>query len=103
MFETRTLAVTLSGLDTLLVLEDGAGLAVDDVLEIEGERMAIVQVVTANSFEVLRLAPPVVPHVMGVSVYQLPNPDNNAQLNTQFIDPLHRGWMQVKGVWVHGI
>lgn len=101
MLETpATLNLALAPGDSVVALNNGRDLAVADLLEIDTERMVIDQVVSQNNYH---LAEPVTQaHAINALVYQLPNPYNQAQLNTGFIDPESRGWFQVGGVWVHG-
>lgn len=86
--------------DSVVALDNGRDLAVADILDIDNERVLIDQVVSANNYHLAQPARQA--HLVGALVYQLPNPNNQVQLNTPWLDPENKGWQPVGGVWVRG-
>jgi hypothetical protein len=84
--------------DSVIALNNGRDIGVDDVLEIDGERFQVAQVISLNNYGTT--VPAAKAHAVNAVVYNLPNPTNQKQLNSVWIGPAPGGWAPSGGVWV---
>jgi hypothetical protein len=105
MLNTPGLLVSaLAPEDNLVALNNARALAVADLLLIESEQMSVSEVVSANNYKVIRDPAAAVAHAAGAAVWQMPNPNDQNEISSDWLAPpaLAGVWLQIAGVWTRG-